>query len=123
VSQSGKRILVVDDERPLVEIVVDQFAATGYVVETATSGLDAIRAIERARPDVVLLDIKMPNMNGIEVLKTIMELDPSIVVIMMTGNTDLSLTVEALRNGAFGYVPKPFDFRYLQHLIAVAAGA
>jgi two-component system response regulator AtoC len=119
---AAKRILIVDDEPTLVDILVEQFINSNYEIETAGTGIDALRAVKRERPDVVLLDIKMPNMNGIDVLKEIMKIDKSITVIMITGNTELSVTVEALRNGAFGYVPKPFDFRYLQHLIAVSIG-
>ena len=118
----AKRILIVDDEPTLVDILVEQFINSNYEIETAGTGIDALRAVKRERPDVVLLDIKMPNMNGIDVLKEIMKIDKSITVIMITGNMELSVTVEALRNGAFGYVPKPFDFRYLQHLIAVSIG-
>jgi two-component system, response regulator RegA len=112
----------VDDEPTLVDVLVEHFINSNYEIETAGTGIDAVRAVNRERPDVVLLDINMPNMNGIDVLKEIMKLDKSITVIMITGNTELALTVEALRNGAFGYIPKPFDFRYLQHLIAVSVG-
>ena len=64
----------------------------------------------------------MPRMNGVEALKEIMKIDQSISVIMVTGNLELPATVDAIRNGAFGYVPKPFDLRYLDHLIAASLG-
>jgi two-component system response regulator AtoC len=119
---ASKRILIVDDEPTLVDVLVERFINTSYEIETVGTGIDAVRAVKRQRPDVVLLDIKMPNMNGIDVLKEVMKIDKSITVIMITGNMELSVTVEALRHGAFGYVPKPFDFRYLEHLIAVSIG-
>jgi len=116
----GTRILIVDDALDLLDMLMAYFLASKYEVETATNGTDALIAIARQRPDVVLLDINMPGMNGIEALKEIMKIDQSIAVIMVTGNSQLPVTVEAIRNGAFGYVPKPFDLRYLDHLIAVS---
>jgi DNA-binding NtrC family response regulator len=65
-----------------------------------------------------MLDINMPRMNGVEVLKDIKQIDDSIAVIMVTANEQVAMAAEALRNGAFGYVPKPFDFRYLDHMLA-----
>jgi DNA-binding NtrC family response regulator len=114
----GTRILIVDDESDLLDMLTAYFLSSKYEVDTATNGVEALAAVSRQRPDVVLLDIYMPEMNGVEVLKAIMKIDQSIAVIMVTGNTQLSITVDAIRNGAFGYIPKPFDFRYLDHLIA-----
>jgi DNA-binding NtrC family response regulator len=116
----GTRILVVDDEPELLDILTAYFLTAKCEVDTATNGADALAAVSQQRPDVVLLDIHMPAMNGIEALKAIMKIDHSIAVIMVTGNTQLPITVDAIRNGAFGYVPKPFDFRYLDHLIAAS---
>lgn len=118
-----KRILVVDDEPMLVDLVVEHLRDSRYEVETATGGRQALAAVARQRPDVVLLDINMPGLNGLEVLKEIMRTDPSITVIMVSGNTDVAVTADAIRNGAFSYVPKPFDFRYLRHFIAASIGA
>jgi len=114
----GTRILIVDDEHDLLDMLTAYFLASKYDVDTATNGVEALAAVSQQRPDVVLLDIHMPEMNGIDALREIMKVDQSIGVIMVTGNTQLSITVEAIRNGAFGYIPKPFDFRYLDHLIA-----
>lgn len=122
VKPRAKRILIVDDEPTLLDILVEHFIDTHYEVETAANGVEALTAVVRERPDLVLLDVRMPRMGGIEVLKEIVKIDRSITVIMVTGNSDLTVTVEALRNGAFGYVPKPFDFRYLLHLIAASIG-
>jgi len=111
------RLLFVDDEPLILEVLREHFKAE-YDVETALNGADALGAIIRARPDVVMLDITMPRMNGIEVLKDIKQIDDSIAVIMVTANEQVSLAAEALKLGAFGYVPKPFDFRYLDHMLA-----
>ena len=121
-ARSGARILIVDDEVDLLDMLMGNFLMSKYEVETATNGTDALIAVVRQRPDVVLLDIHMPGMNGVAALKEIMKIDQSITVIMVTGNLDLTNTVEAIRNGAFAYVPKPFDLRYLDHLIAASLG-
>jgi len=122
VVKPGTRILIVDDELELLDMLTTYFLGSNYEVDTATNGTDALAAVARQRPNVVLLDIHMPRMNGVEALKQIMKIDQSIAVIMVTGNLDLPVTVEAIRNGAFGYVPKPFDLRYLDHLIAACLG-
>ena len=122
VVKPGTRILIVDDELDLLDMLTTYFLGSNYEVDTATNGSDALVAVARQRPNVVLLDITMPRMNGVEALKEIMKIDQSIAVIMVTGNLELPVTVEAIRNGAFGYVPKPFDLRYLDHLIAASLG-
>ena len=114
---SRKRILIVDDEPLIVEVLSEHFKPA-YDIETATNGADAVTAVLRARPDAVLLDINMPQMNGVEVLKDIKRIDETIPVIMVTANEQVSLAADALKTGAFGYVPKPFDFRYLDHMLA-----
>jgi DNA-binding NtrC family response regulator len=113
----SKRILIVDDE-PLITEVLSEHFKSEYDVETALNGTDALTAILRQRPDIVLLDINMPRMNGVEVLRDIKQIDQSIAVIMVTANEQIALAAEALKSGAFGYVPKPFDFRYLDHMVA-----
>jgi DNA-binding NtrC family response regulator len=117
VDSARRRLLIVDDEPLILEVLTEHFK-TEYDVETALNGADALGAILRARPDVVMLDINMPRMNGVEVLKDIKQIDESIAVIMVTANEQVTMAAEALRNGAFGYVPKPFDFRYLDHMLA-----
>ncbi len=101
----------------ILEVLTEHFKAD-YDVETALNGADALWAVLRVRPDVVLLDINMPRMNGIEVLRDIKQIDPSIAVIMVTANEQITLAAESLTGGAFAYVPKPFDFRYLDHMLA-----
>jgi DNA-binding NtrC family response regulator len=112
-----KRILIVDDE-PLIAEVLSEHFKNVYDVETARNGTEALAAVLRQRPDLMLLDINMPRMNGVEVLKDVKKIDESIAVIMVTANEQVSLAADALKSGAFGYVPKPFDFRYLDHMVA-----
>src|SRR5258705_9910917 len=114
------RILVVDDEAPVREVLTEYFATEGYAVEAATSGLEALSAVRGGRADLVLLDVRMPGLDGVQVLRRIRELTDRVPVIMVTANEDVSLARETLTLGAFDYVAKPFDFDYLDR--AVAAG-
>jgi DNA-binding NtrC family response regulator len=116
-TSAGKRILIVDDEPLIIEVLAEHFR-TSYEVETASSGTEALAAVLRQRPDLVLLDINMPRMNGLEVLKDVKKIDDSIAVIVVTANEQVEVAADALKNGVFGYVPKPFDFRYLDHMVA-----
>ena len=117
VDSARRRLLIVDDEPLILEVLSEHFKGD-YDVETALNGADALGAVLRLRPDVVMLDINMPRMNGVEVLKDIKQIDESIAVIMVTANEQVQLAADALKSGAFGYVPKPFDFRYLDHMLA-----
>ncbi len=114
------RILIVDDETPVREVLGEYFTAQGYAVEAVGSGNDALAAIGRARPDLVLLDIRMPGIDGVETLRRIRARDEGVAVIMVTANEDVGLARETLKLGAFDYVAKPFDFGYLDR--AVVAG-
>jgi CheY-like chemotaxis protein len=114
-----KRVLVVDDEPELAE-VVREYLRDRYEVEVANSGTEALQAFHRRRPDVVFLDINMPGPSGIEVLKTLRGADASVPVIMVTVNTEVAVVQECLREGAFAYVPKPFDLKYMDHMAALA---
>ncbi|HEV8642996.1 MAG TPA: response regulator [Methylomirabilota bacterium] len=114
------RILIVDDEQPVLDVLSEYFATQGYTVETASNGADALATVRRARPDLVLLDVRMPGMDGVEVLRRLRAADESLAVIMVTATEDVALARETLKIGAFDYVAKPFDFGYLDR--AVAAG-
>ena len=114
------RLLIVDDETPVLEVLSEYFTGQGYDVETASNGKEALEAVGRRRPDVVLLDIRMPGMDGVELLRRLRDLDAGLAVIMVTANEDVALARETLKAGAFDYVAKPFDFKYLDQ--AVAAG-
>lgn len=119
-AESLGRILIVDDEQPVLDVLGEYFATQGYTVETVANGPDALATVRRARPDLVLLDVRMPGMDGVEVLRRLRAADESLAVIMVTANEDVALARETLQIGAFDYVAKPFDFGYLDR--AVAAG-
>jgi two-component system, response regulator, stage 0 sporulation protein F len=114
------RILVVDDEAPVREVLAEYFATEGYAVDTAGSGVEALTAVRGGHADLVLLDVRMPGLDGVQVLRRIREFDGHVPVIMVTANEDVALAKETLKLGAFDYVAKPFDFDYLDR--AVAAG-
>lgn len=116
-----RRLLVVDDEREVVELLKEHFEAT-YDVDTAPDGKKALKLIRARRPDLILLDIQLPGLNGLEVMKRIQSVEPKPVVIVVTATEDTDVAAQAMTHGAFSYVPKPFDFQYLDHLVAVALG-
>ncbi len=102
VSRAPGRILVVDDEPDLVTILTKYFSEAGYAVDAAAHGGDALIAVSQYRPDVVLLDVMMEGLDGVQVLERILELDPAIRVIMISGSTDATLKPKAMAMGAFG---------------------
>jgi DNA-binding response OmpR family regulator len=112
-----KRLLLVDDEQDLLDVLSDHFKGR-YEIDTAQSGLAALDRFAQQRPDAVFLDVSMPGLDGIEVLRRLRRNDARVPVVMVTANADVKVTEAFLRAGAFGYVPKPFDFRYLDHMIA-----
>jgi DNA-binding NtrC family response regulator len=114
-----RRILLVDDEQDILDILHEHFAKE-CDVETAADGMTALAIVRARRPDVIFLDINMPGINGVDVLKSVKELDATIPVLMITANADNALAAEAIKRGAFSYVPKPFDLKYLNHLVAAA---
>jgi two-component system response regulator (stage 0 sporulation protein F) len=113
------RILIVDDEPSVIEVLSEYFTSQGYAVATAGSGEEALRTVPFFRPAVVLLDVRMPGLDGVEVLKRIRAVDKHVSVIMVTANEDVALARETLKIGAFDYVAKPFDFGYLDHAVSL----
>ena len=116
------RILVIDDEPAVVDILVTCLREEGYGALGAETSDEGLKLAIVSRPELVLLDIALPGMNGIELLKRIRSIIPTTRVIMVSGNTDPVLAREALELGALAYVDKPFDFAYLKRVIAMALG-
>jgi len=116
------RILVVDDEPDLVTILTKYFSEAGYAVDAAQHGGDALISVSQYRPDVVVLDVMMEGLNGVQVLERIRALDPAIRVIMISGSPDATLKPKAMQMGAFAYVAKPVGLGQLHRTVAAALG-
>ena len=113
----GRRILVVDDEERICEAVKRALERTGYQVETRQSALEALARVRKGAPDMVICDIKMPDMDGMSLLERIKEHDPNIPVLMVTGHASIESAVEAVRRGAQEYIPKPFSPDQIRFLV------
>ena len=105
-----RRMLIVEDERDICECLQDFFQARGFEVGCAFSGEEALDRLARETVDVLLLDILLPGMSGLEVLRRAKELYPGVRAVMVTGLAREELAVEARQYGAAGFVTKPFDF-------------
>ncbi|MEE4263570.1 MAG: response regulator [Desulfobacteraceae bacterium] len=103
----NSRILLIDDEPDIVRVLSMSLRADGYEVIPAHSGVEGIEIFEKERPDIVLTDIKMPGMDGIEVLKKVKSIHPQSEVIIITGHGDIDNTIEALQYGASDFINKP----------------
>jgi two-component system, OmpR family, KDP operon response regulator KdpE len=115
----AKKILVVDDE-PEVRKFMEHFLTTkGYEVRLAENGRVGLAALATFTPDLVLLDMHMPEMDGAETLRELARRSPGLPVIMVTVNEDVETTSRLLQLGAADYVPKPFNLEYLEQAINI----
>jgi CheY-like chemotaxis protein len=110
VPHKGSAILIVDDDEAICDLVWEELAEQGYLCEVASDADEALAKLRGRSFDVVLLDIKLPGMSGIDLLGTIEKRYPMTAIIMMTAVNDLETAVEAMRVGASDYVVKPFTF-------------
>lgn len=122
-THAGAKVLIVDDEADVVEVLRTFLVSLGYEVDRALHGADALMAIGVGRPDVVLLDIKMSGLDGVEVLKRVRAMDATIPVIMVTGDEDPLLIRQTREIGAYGYIVKPVELEGLRRLVAEALAA
>jgi DNA-binding response OmpR family regulator len=105
----GTRILVVDDEKEFAQALSERLAIRGYQVGTCFSGQEAIERVKTHDYDVVILDVAMPGMDGIETLREIKKWKPLIEVILLSGRASVETAIEGLERGAFDYVKKPCE--------------
>ncbi len=103
------RVAIVDDEQDMRQSISQWLSLSGFTTETYSDGHEALSAITADFPGVVITDIRMPNMDGMALLKRLVALDSAIPVIMITGHGDVPIAVEAMRLGAFDFLEKPFD--------------
>ncbi|MBI4464840.1 MAG: response regulator [Acidobacteria bacterium] len=104
-------ILVVDDEPGIRDVMEQLFVNRGYQCRTAQGGYAAMSIFQETPSQVVLSDVHMADMNGLEVTRQVLTLNPATAVVLMTGNADLEMAIQALRVGASDFLLKPFDFR------------
>lgn len=104
-----KKILIIDDQLGIRLLLTEVFKKEGYSTAHASNGVEALAMIEKDRPDLVLLDMKIPGMDGLEILRRIRRFDTSLKVIMMTAYGELDMIQETKELGAIKHFTKPFD--------------
>jgi DNA-binding NtrC family response regulator len=112
-----QRIFIVDDEAVIRDLLSRYLRAGGYEVHAAADAQEGLALFKQVRPHLMLLDIRMPGMDGLEVLRRVREADKTVAVVMITGNMDLPVAQEAMRLGACDYITKPFDMAYLNSVV------
>ena len=102
------RILIIDDEEVVLDSCTQILDGSGHLVQTAPDGATGLKIVDAFKPDLVYIDLKMPGMAGMEVLEKINEMDPTIVTVVITGFATVGSAVEAMKKGAYDFLPKPF---------------
>ncbi|OPZ75339.1 MAG: Sporulation initiation phosphotransferase F [Firmicutes bacterium ADurb.Bin456] len=110
-------ILIVDDQAGVRRLLYEAFTEQGFRVETASNGAEAIRKTVSSDPLLVLLDIKMSGMSGLETLDELLLINPGLQVVIMTAYRELDLTTETRSRGVRHYISKPFDLEEVRYLV------
>ena len=118
-SRQPRRVLVVDDN-PVVQEVLQEFLRPAYQVTVTSNGSQALGVFAKHPPDVMLLDVRIPGVDGLSLLRSLRDMGVTIPIFVITGYDSREVAEEAMSNGANGYLPKPFDLVYLERLIARA---
>jgi CheY-like chemotaxis protein len=117
-----RRVLIVDDEAEVRSALTDILRAMRYTdtleIEAVADGQAGLDAVVRRLPDLVLLDLQMPRMSGLTLLKQIRDVESRVPIIVISATDDSKVAAEALRGGAVAYIPKPFDARHVEMLVA-----
>ncbi|HZK87427.1 MAG TPA: response regulator [Syntrophomonas sp.] len=113
---SGK-ILIVDDQKGVRRLLEELFKKEGWDVKVASDGQEAINKVEERLPDIILMDVKMPNMNGLEASQIILQLHGHIPIIMMTAYGEIEVVKKALDAGVKKCITKPFDIINLRDMV------
>jgi DNA-binding NtrC family response regulator len=114
VEQSKARLLLIDDDDAFRQVMASELNRRGYPVTVASTGEEALRQAAKAEADVTLLDLRLPDMDGIQVLKLLREQNPAMAVVMLTGHGTIDTAVQAMRLGAFDYLEKPCPIEKLE---------
>ena len=112
-----KKILIVDDEAMIRLSLKKLFDKEGFIVLTASSGASALKILEVENPDIVVLDVRLPDASGIDLLKTIKQINSETIVVMITGHGDIKSSVEAMKMGACDFLEKPLDFANIGNIL------
>jgi putative nucleotidyltransferase with HDIG domain len=111
------RVLVVDDEKFIRDILADFLTMEGYAVRTANDGTDAVRELSRSNFSLVISDLKMPKMGGLELLKHVAKMQPEALTVIMTGFGTVETAIDAMKHGAYDYILKPFKVEEIVHVV------
>jgi len=114
---SNYSLLIVDDQQGVRRLLYEAFSDEGYQVKMASGGEEALSMVSLEMPDMILLDIKMPGMNGLETLRELRKTDPEVPVLMMTAYGDLEVVETAKKYGVKHYIIKPFDLHEIRLLV------
>ena len=118
----AKRILIVDDEINMCSIIQDILSDEGYDVMIAENGSEALQVVRKITPDLIITDINMPCMGGLELLREVKSLHTDIQFIVMTAFGELETYLNAMSNGAFDYITKPLNIEMLKIMVAKVLG-
>ncbi|MBI1795515.1 MAG: response regulator [Candidatus Eisenbacteria bacterium] len=111
------RVLVVDDEASVVEVFEEFLSTQGYRLTMAANGEQAVKLLPSLKPDIILTDLNLPGVSGLEVMRAAKRVDPEVCVVVVTGYASASTAIDALRQGAYDYVTKPFDLEDVLQII------
>src|SRR3954470_3030839 len=116
-NEERPRVLIVDDEKFIRDILADFLGMEGYVVRTAEDGAAALNELQNAHYDLVISDLKMPRMGGLELLEAIGHAAPNALTVIMTGFGTVETAIAAMKRGAYGYILKPFKVEEVIHVV------
>jgi DNA-binding NtrC family response regulator len=116
--ENGKtRILVVDDDEQLTDVLVEYLERLGYQAEAAYNGAEGLKNFQAGAFQMAIVDLKLPDMDGMDLMGAIKSIDKQIVVLVITGYGTIDAAVNAIKAGAYDFIAKPFDFKALELII------
>lgn len=114
------RVLLVDDERDFTDVLAQRMEARGVQVDVAANGAEALEMIKHKKYDAIVVDLMMPGIDGVETCRRMLEDDPDLQVIMLSGRASFEKGIEAMKSGAMDFLEKPADIQELMERIRVA---